>query len=206
MEITIREETIERLSRELQRFTPKAKKMVASEVKRQGNAARKALLKTMTAYYAVKQKDLKDGLRVSVTQGRTVTAAIRAVGNGRYKVAAYDFSLSSKNKPHLGRGKYHKLHLMKGNAGKRFKKGFIAKMQNGHIGFFERTDMGIMENRRSRTGGRTKHNAKISEITGLAIAQMIKADEIEVIYRDAQDELTERLQGLIERIRRGEVS
>jgi len=206
LEVTVREEAVERLSRELRHLTPKAKRLVASEVKRQGTAARRALLKTMTAYYTMKQKDLKDGLRVSVTQGRSVTAIIRATGSGRYKIAAYDYSLSQKNETHLGRRKYHKLRLMKGGKGTPFKKGFVAKMKNGHVGFFERVDTGVIESRRSKRGGINQHNAKISEITGLAMAQMIKADEVEVIYKDTQDKLIERLQGLIEQVRRGEVS
>lgn len=206
MEPTVNRAAIERLERILGTLTPKAKRLVASEIKRQGMAARKALLQTMTAHYAIKQKDIKDGLKVRITQGTSTTAAIQTVGEGRYKLAAYKFAVTQKNVQHMARGKYHKLRLLKNGSAKAIKKGFIVKMRSGHEGFFERTETGIIQNRRAKAfHGITKHNAKISEITGLAMAQMVKEDEVKVIFGDAQRAIAERLERLIEKVKRGEM-
>ncbi len=204
MEPTVNTDAIERLQRELRLFTPNAKRLVKSEVGRQGDKARKALLETITDHYALKKKNIRDGMAVRLEQGTATTATIKTVRKGRYKIAAYDFSVSKKNKYKMKKGEYHKLRLMKNGSGKVIKRGFIAKMKSGHVGLFERTMRGTIDGRTKKRGV-NKHNSKISEMTGLAMAQMIPQSEAEAICNDAQRALEERIRGLIEKAKRGKV-
>lgn len=106
-----------------------------------------------------------------------------------YKIPLYKYGGGGpSNPPAFAFG-----HQLKSTAPKEFRNAFVARMKNGHVGFFY------------RTGGKTdKDRDEIKELMGSAVAQMLDSEDVkEPLTAAAADKFEERLDHEINAILNG---
>ena len=86
-----------------------------------------------------------------------------------------------------------------------FAHAFVALMDSGHIGVFERKGVQGIKSRLQKANGKgNKHTEKVGEIMGLSAAQMIgNSDVIERVESEAQETISARIDHEIDRILNG---
>lgn len=174
-----------------------AKKAYAAAARRALSYTKTQAFKEVKKVYAVKSGDLRSNTatRVQNPSAGQLTGFIHFSG---VKIPLYQFNV----KPSYPSGQKVRAGLMKGSW-TLFEDAFIAQMNSGHIGIFERTgEQGIEA--RVRKYGKNKHTEKVEQIMGLSGAQMVGNEEIiEKLSKDTQEKLLERLDHEIERILNG---
>jgi len=154
----------------------------SSAINRGLSYAKTQALREVRQVYAVKQSQFNNATvtRVQNASAGRLTGYIAFSG---VKIPLYQFNVS-----HSSGGKKVRAGLKKGSW-TAFEHAFVAQMQNGHIGIFERVG---------------NERIPIEEIMGLSGAQMVGNGEIvEKLTKAVQEKVNERVEHEINRILNG---
>ncbi len=182
--IEISEETIDRVEQILAGVPRGAQRAVTNAINRALSSTKTQAFRKARQVYAVKQGDLS-GATVTRVQRASTGGVAGYISFSGVKLPLYKFNVS----PDVPlKSKYVKAGLKKGSW-TLFQDAFIAQMDSGHIGMFERE---------------TSKRLPITQIMGLSGAQMIGNREIiEDLSREAQKKVNERLEHEIDRLLNG---
>lgn len=182
--IEITSETIERTQALLAGIPKGAERAFSAAINRGLNYTKTQAFKQVKKVYAVKQSALNEATKTKAQKASTGNLAGYIAFSG-VKIPLYQFQATPKTP---GTGKKVRAGVMKGG-GAIFDRAFIAKMESGHIGIFERTN---------------SKRLPIEEKMGLSAAQMIQNKVvIEQLEKEAQEKVDERLNHEIDRILNG---
>ncbi len=199
MEITA--ETIERAQKVLAGIPKGAERAFSNAINRALAHTKSQAFKEARKVYAVNLKDLNSATATRVQKASTGNTVGYVLFSG-VKIPLFKFNLSLGSEK---KSKHIKAGLMKGSW-TAFDHAFIAQMDSGHIGIFERTGGQGIKSRLAKTkdGKGTKHTEKISQIMGLSGAQMIQNAEVtDRLSEDAQKKFEQRVEHEIDRILNG---
>lgn len=182
--IEITSEAIERAETLLAGIPKGAERAFSNAINRAITHSKTKAFQEVRKVYAVKQSDLRAETATRVQKASTGNVAGYVSFSG-VKLPLYKFNVSQKAPK---KSKNIKAGLLKGSW-TAFEHAFIAQMDSGHIGIFEREG--------------TKR-LPISQIMGLSGAQMVQNEVIiDELSEEAQDKVNERLTHEIERILNG---
>ncbi len=182
--IEISAEDIQRVERMLAGVPKGAERALSNAINRGLGHAKVKALQKVREVYAVKQGDLNSATTTRVQKASTGSLAGYVSFSG-VKIPLYKFNVSPKVQ---GTGRRVKAGLMKGSW-TIFEDAFVAQMQSGHIGIFEREDT---------------ERLPIEQFMGLSGAQMVGNEEVvEDLSKSAQEKINERLEHEIERLLNG---
>lgn len=182
--IEITSETIERTQTLLAGIPKGAERAFSNAINRAVTRVKTKAFQDVRSVYGIKQSDLKADTVTRVQKASTgnITGYVSFSG---VKIPLYKFNVSPKA---AKKSKNIKAGVMKGSW-TAFEHAFIAQMNSGHIGIFERE---------------STERLPIKEIMGLSGAQMVQNEEIiDKLTEEAQEKVEERLQHEIERILNG---
>ncbi len=182
--IEISEETIARVERILAGVPRGTERALSNAINRGLGSAKTQAFQEVREIYSVKQGDLSGATVTRVQKASTGEVAGYIAFSG-VKLPLYKFNVS----PKIPKKTNHiKAGLMKGSW-TLFENAFIAQMDSGHIGIFERE---------------TSKRLPIGQIMGLSGAQMVGNEEIiEKLSKSTQEKINERLEHEIDRILNG---
>lgn len=182
--IEITSEAIERAETLLAGIPKGAERAFSNAINRAVTYSKTKAFKEVRKVYAVKQNDLNSATAIRIQNANTGDIAGFVLFSG-VKLPLYKFNVS-QNAPK--KSKSIRAGLMKGSQTE-FKHAFIAQMNSGHIGIFERT---------------TSKRLPIEEIMGLSGAQMVQNEVIiDQLSEEAQEKVNERVMHEIDRILNG---
>lgn len=182
--IEISSEDIERVETMLTGVPKGAERAFSAAINRGLSHTKTQAFKKVRNVYAVNQNELNKATRTRVQKANTGNLAGYVSFSG-VKIPLYKFQVTPKT-PRTG--KKVRAGVMK-NGGATFEDAFIAKMDSGHTGIFERI---------------TSKRLPIEEKMGLSAAQMVKNEVImEQLEKEAQEKVDERLKHEIDRILNG---
>ena len=175
--IEITSEAIERAETLLAGIPKGAERAFSNAINRAVTYSKTKAFKEVRKVYAVKQNDLNSATAIRIQNANTGDIA------GFVSFSGVNVSQNAPKK-----SKSIRAGLMKGSQTE-FKHAFIAQMNSGHIGIFERT---------------TSKRLPIEEIMGLSGAQMIQNEVIiDQLSEEAQEKVNERVMHEIDRILNG---
>lgn len=182
--IEITSEAIERAETLLAGVPKGAERAFSNAINRAITHSKTKAFQEVRKTYEVKQSDLNSATATRVQKANTGNVAGYVSFSG-VKIPLYKFNVSQKAPK---KSKNIKAGLMKGSW-TAFEHAFIAQMNSGHIGIFEREG--------------TKR-LPITEIMGLSGAQMVQNEVIiDELSEEAQEKVNERVMHEIERILNG---
>ncbi len=197
--IEITSDAIERVATLLADVPKGAERVFANAMNRGLSRVKTRAIEQVKTVYAVKEKPIREATKIKINKAGTGNLAGFVSFSG-VKIPLYKFSVTP-TKP--ATGKQVQAGLMKGGSKTPYEDAFIAQMQNGHIGVFERTGEQGIKSRKSKYK-ESSHTEKIREISGLSAAQMIgKASNIEILEKEAQELVNERIIHEMNRILNG---
>lgn len=199
--IEITAETMERAQKVLAGIPKGAERAFSNAINRALAHTKSQAFKEVRQVYAVQQKDLDSATATRVQKASTGNTVGYVLFSG-VKIPLYKFNVSPSEPK---KSKNIKAGLRKGSW-TAFDHAFIAQMDSGHIGIFERTGEQGIESRLAKTkdGKGTKHTETISQIMGLSGAQMIQNGEVEDhLSQEAQEKFEQRVEHEINRILNG---
>lgn len=182
--IEITSETMERTQKLLSCIPKGAERAFSNAINRALTHTKSQAFKEVRQVYAVKQKDLDSATATRIQKANMGNAVGYVLFSG-VKIPLYQFNVSK----HVGKKSNHiKAGLRKGSW-TAFEHAFIAQMDSGHIGIFEREG---------------KERLPINQIMGLAGAQMMQNVEVEDrLTQEAQEKFEQRVEHEINRILNG---
>lgn len=173
--IEISAETMERVEALLAGVPRGAERALSNAVNRALGSTKTKAFKEARQTYAVRQGDLS-GATVTRVQKASTGSIAGYISFSGVKLPLYKFNVSPKVQT---KSRHIKAGLMKGSW-TIFQDAFVAQMDSGHIGIFERE---------------TSKRFPIGQIMGLSGAQMVGNGEvIENLSREAQEKVNERLE------------
>lgn len=177
--IEISEESIRRVERVLSGVPGGAERALSGAVNRGLSRVRTEAARQVREVYAVQSAVFSSA--ANIRTGRAGTGNLSGfVSFSGYKIPLYKFRATSDST-----GKHVRAAVKKGG-GTEFRHAFIARMNNGHTGIFER---------------KTSDRFPIEEKMGLAAAQMVKNEKIvNAIEKGTQELVSKRIEHEIERI------
>ncbi len=182
--IEITAEAMERTQKLLAGIPKGAERAFSNAINRALTHTKSQAFKEVRQVYAVKQSDLNAATATRIQRAGTGNTVGYVLFSG-VKIPLFKFNLSQNT---AKKSKHIKAGLMKGSW-TAFDHAFIAQMNSGHIGIFERDG---------------KERLPISEIMGLAGAQMMQNVEVEDhLSEDAQKMFEQRVEHEIDRILNG---
>lgn len=182
--IEITSETIERTQALLAGIPKGAERAFSAAINQGLSHTKTQAFKQVKKVYAVKQSALNEATKTRAQKASTGNLAGYISFSG-VKIPLYKFQVTPKTP---GTGKKVRAGVMKGG-GAVFESAFIAKMESGHTGIFERI---------------TSRRLPIEEKMGLSAAQMVQNEVImDQLTQEAQEKVDERLNHEIERILNG---
>lgn len=201
--IEVSAEAIERVQQILSGVPKGAERALSNAINRGLGSAKTQAFRKVREVYAVKQGDLS-GATVTRVQKASTGNVSGYISFSGVKLPLYKFNVSPKVQ---GTEKKVKARLKKGSW-TIFEDAFVAQMENGHIGVFERTGEQGIKDRLAKVKEKgkegTKHTEKIEQFMGLSGAQMVGNGEvIEKLSRETQEVINRRLEHEIERILNG---
>lgn len=182
--IEISEETIDRVTKILAGVPKGVERALSNAINRGLSHSRTQAFQEVRQVYAVKQGDLS---RATVTREQKASTGSLAgyISFSGVKLPLYKFNVSPKVPK---KSRHVKAGLLKGSW-TAFEHAFIAQMNSGHIGIFERE---------------TTKRFPIDQIMGLSGAQMVGNTEIEEkMSKEARSKFEERLDHEIDRLLNG---
>lgn len=182
--IEITAETMARAEKLLAGIPKGAERAFSNAINRGLTHAKAQAFKEVRQVYSVNQGALNSATATRIQKASTGSIAGYVLFSG-VKIPLYQFNVSSKVPK---KSQHIKAGLLKGSW-KEFDHAFIAQMNSGHIGIFERDG---------------KKRLPVSEIMGLSGAQMIQKEAVEDKLSDeAQKKVEERIEHEINRILNG---
>lgn len=182
--IEITSDTIERVETLLAGVPKGAERAFSNAINRGLSHTKTQAFKQVKAVYAVKQSAL-NGATVTRLQKANTGTLEGYISFSGVKLPLYQFNVSPKARK---KSQHVKAGLLKGSWTV-FEDAFIAQMNSGHIGIFEREGSARLP---------------ISQFMGLSGAQMVGNDEIvEKVTQSAQEKINERVKHEIDRILNG---
>lgn len=197
--IEITSDAIERVGTLLADVPKGAERVFANAMNRGLGRVKTQATKRVKEVYTVQSKALQEATKIRVNKASTgnLTGYVSFSG---VKIPLYKFKVTP-TKP--GTGKQVRAAVEKGGGGTPFEDAFIALMENGHTGVFERTGEQGIKSRLAKYK-QNSHTEKISEIYGLSAAQMIKNENIiDGLEKEAQELVNERIIHEMNRILNG---
>lgn len=184
--IQITSEQVERVSLILQGIPRGAEKVFSDVIRRGSSTVRAEAVRQITSTYAISAQNARVGANIRARVQKSEGGVIGTVTFAGYKIPLYRFNVS----PTLPVQRATvKAAVMRGNAQTPFAHAFIAKMQNGHTGMFERE---------------TGSSFPVSEFMGQSTAQMAGNDEVlEAVSEKAQATINKRIEHGITRVLNG---
>lgn len=182
--IEITAETMERAQKMLAHIPKGTERAFSNAINRALTHTKSQAFKEARKVYAVNLKDLNSATATRVQKASTGNTVGYVLFSG-VKIPLFKFNLSVGSEK---KSKHIKAGLMKGSW-TAFEHAFIAQMNSGHIGIFEREG---------------DERLPISEIMGLSGAQMIQNVEVtDRLSEDAQKKFEQRVEHEIDRILNG---
>lgn len=198
--IEITSEDVERVEKILTDVPGGAKRALSNAMNRGLQKVRTAAFKEVRGVYNVQNAALKEATstRIQRASGNNMVGSISFSG---VKIPLYKFKVTPQA---VGTGTTVKGSLEKGHMTE-FAHAFIAMMDRGHIGVFERKGIqGIKSRLQEANGKGNKHTEKVGEIMGLSAAQMIGNGEvIKKVESETQETISARIDHEIDRILNG---
>lgn len=182
--IEITAETMERAQKVLAGIPKGAERAFSNAINRALAHTKSQAFKEVRQVYAVQQKDLDSATATRVQKASTGNTVGYVLFSG-VKIPLYKFNVSPSEPK---KSKNIKAGLRKGSW-TAFDHAFIAQMDSGHIGIFEREG---------------KNRLPINQIMGLSGAQMMQNGEVEDhLSQEAQEKFEQRVEHEINRILNG---
>lgn len=201
--IEITSEDVARVEKILHDVPGGAERALSNAMNRGLSKVRTAAFKEVRGVYNVQNAALKaaTSTRIRRASGNNMIGSILFSG---VKIPLYKFKVTPQA---IGTGETVKGSLEKGHMTE-FAHAFIAEMDTGHIGVFERTGVQGIESRLQKLKDKgkagNKHTEKVGEIMGLSAIQMIgNSDVIERVESEAQETISTRIDHEIDRILNG---
>lgn len=196
--IEIKAEDIARVEGMLKGIPGGAQRAMSAAMNRGLSKVRTASFKEVRKVYAPENAAMRanTSIRTKNASGGDMVGYIWFSGT---KIPLYKFNVSPKA---AGTGQVVRAGVMKGSM-TAFADAFIAVMNSGHVGIFERTGAQGIQARLSRYRA-SKHTEKVEEKMGLSMAQMVGNNKvIDEVARQAQETIDKRLDAEINRILNG---
>lgn len=198
--IEITSEDVARVEKILHDVPGGAERALSNAMNRGLSKVRTAAFKEVRGVYNVQNAALKaaTSTRIRRASGNNMIGSILFSG---VKIPLYKFKVTPQA---IGTRETVKGSLEKGHMTE-FAHAFVALMDSGHIGVFERKGVQGIKSRLQKANGKgNKHTEKVGEIMGLSTAQMIgNSDVIERVESEAQETISARIDHEIDRILNG---
>ena len=198
--IEITSEDVARVEKILHDVPGGAERALSNAMNRGLSKVRTAAFKEVRGVYNVQNAALKaaTSTRIRRASGNNMIGSILFSG---VKIPLYKFKVTPQA---IATGETVKGSLEKGHMTE-FAHAFVALMDSGHIGVFERKGVQGIKSRLQKANGKgNKHTEKVGEIMGLSAAQMIgNSDVIERVESEAQETISARINHEIDRILNG---
>lgn len=183
--IRITDEQINRVESILNGVRSGPEKVFFNVINRALVTVRTATTKQIREVYAIAQKDLRSESNIQLRKASKSNLAGEIAFSG-CKIPLYRFNVSPKQP---AQGAAVKAAVLKSSAQTEFEHAFIAKMQSGHLGMFERA---------------TSRRLPIDEFTGPSVAHMAgNSVVIEQVEKAAQETIDKRIDAEMNRILNG---
>ncbi len=202
-------ETMDRATKLLAGIPGGLDKAVKSAINRAVAHLRSSTERAIRQKYDISAKDIRSekNVRASYSYGQGVSATVTFNGA---KIPLYRFGGSSPKAPTVNSdlwvnamidGMWKRVHpglsatghQLKGTGVTRFENAFVAQMESGHIGIFERTH-----------GKTSAASDQIKELMGSSVPQMLGNKEVtETLAKETANKFDERLEHEITRILNG---
>lgn len=184
--IQITSDQIERVNLILSGIPGGAQKALSSVIRRANSTVRSETVKQITGVYAISAQNIRAETTIRVKTEKAESGVIGTVSFAGYKLPLYRFNVT----PTLPIQRAEvKAAVMRGNGQTPFVHAFIARMQSGHVGMFERVK---------------KPSLPVREFVALSTAQMAEnAVVLEQVEKKAQETVEKRIEHEITRILNG---
>jgi len=201
--VDISAEQIDRIERLLHEVPGGAEKALYGVVRRAQQTVRGQTVKGITQTYAIKQGDIKAQSNITLKTKKSGGGVIGTIVFAGAPIPLYRFNVSPKS-PTPRRNQHVSVGVEKGTQ-KRLETAFVAQMQSGHFGVFERLPGEYMRSR----AGNSKHSQKIGsnerhradQFYGPSVSKMAERDSIrEKAEAAAKETISTRMEHEIMRI------
>lgn len=183
--VGITSEQIERVESILSGVQRGPEKVFFNVINRALDTVRTAAGRQIREVYAIKQKDLRAESNIKLKKASQTDLAGEIAFAG-CKIPLYRFNVTPKQP---AQGVRVKAAVLKSSAQTEFEHAFIARMQSGHIGMFERA---------------TAKHLPIDEFTGPSVAHMAgNSVVLEQVEKEAQETIDKRIDHEMDRILSG---
>ena len=198
--IEVSAETIERVEALLAGVPKGAERALSNAMNRGLSKMKTGAAKKVREVYTVQSSAINEATNTRIRKASTGNLAGYIHFSG-YKIPLYKFKVTPKAP---GIRKRVQATVKKGEGGT-FEDAFIAQMESGHIGVFERTGTFNADNvRLKKYGKQNKYTESIEQKMGLAMAQMVgNLNVMTELEKEAQKTVDERIVHEIDRLLNG---
>ena len=183
MEITLDANGLDKALRALAKVQGGLGKALERTLNRTGPGMRTDAVREIRAHYNLPVKRIRQDLSVTKASAKTGRLEVRVRAKGK-KLPLIAF----KTRPASPTTKPPKAGVLvsvrKDQAGKRLKRGFVARMGSGHVGVFER----------KVAGGKRAGRLPVAELMGPSMSGMLRNEDVQTnAHGKAQDRADKRL-------------
>ena len=198
--IEVSAETIERVEALLAGVPKGAERALSNAMNRGLSKMKTGAAKKVREVYTVQSSAINEATNTRIRKASTGNL-VGYIHFSGYKIPLYKFKVTPKAP---GIRKRVQATVKKGEGGT-FEDAFIAQMESGHIGVFERTGTFNTDNvRLKKYGKQNKHTESIEQKMGLAMAQMVgNLNVMTELEKEAQRTVDERIVHEIDRLLNG---
>ena len=162
-----------------------ASKAIVNALNRSVEGARTDAVKKVRERYIIKAKDVRDTIQIKKATYDDLTAIVKASGS---PVALSKFKITPSSPPKTRRKKPIIARVTRGGGGP-IPGAFVAKMESGHVGVFERVG---------------KARLPIKQLYGPSVPQMLGHESVtEYVEEQAREKVEKRLEHEINRLLKG---
>lgn len=206
IDVEVSEETADRLHTILEGLGVAEEKVLKPALSRGLTAGKTAFNKQIKTVYNIEPYKLsaryaRFGYKSISTEGDKIIGSIEFSGG---VIPLYKFEVSPTVAEYGKDKKTVTSSVLRGGSAKKIENAFIAKMENDHMGVFERKGTWRRKTRPTQAGRNTENNEKIKELFGPSLARMAEnAVVLQTVEERVNEVINKRVEHELERLLNG---